>query len=79
MLVSLLKTAREMERFALDAESDCRSLTKLLHPAFNSYNVPPPILPIRRALSEYTLEYDPAKGWSFFFSTAYSLYALILL
>mmetsp|Transcript_56759 Transcript_56759/g.67994 ORF Transcript_56759/g.67994 Transcript_56759/m.67994 type:complete len:579 (+) Transcript_56759:220-1956(+) len=59
MITSLLKTARDLESFALENEHKCNNLTKLLHVAFNSYDIEPPILPEKKPLSAYPLKYDP--------------------
>lgn len=61
MIQSLLKTAKELESFALENEHKCNNLTKLLHPAYESYKIQPPILPGKKPLDHYHLKYTPPE------------------
>jgi hypothetical protein len=59
MVISLLKTASELENFARDAEFSCSNFAQLLKPAFHQlYQVPPPNLPEPIPLSAYPLDFS---------------------
>mmetsp|Transcript_5890 Transcript_5890/g.8662 ORF Transcript_5890/g.8662 Transcript_5890/m.8662 type:complete len:552 (-) Transcript_5890:86-1741(-) len=61
MVLTLLKTAAELERFARDAEYSCANLIQLLNPAFIAYGIDPPELPRAVPLSAYPLDFTPSE------------------
>ena len=60
MVLTLLKTAAELERFVRDAEHSCANLIQLLNPAFIAYGIDPPELPCAVPLSAYPLDFTPS-------------------
>ena len=62
MIVQLLKSAGDLEKYARESEYACANMIQLLKPAFESYNVEAPPLPTPKALTEYPLEFTPPQN-----------------
>lgn len=64
MIVSLLKTASELEVYAREVEKSCGNLDQLLRPTFDKYQLTPPQLPVPVPLTAYPLDFKPPEGIS---------------
>jgi hypothetical protein len=61
MITYLLKSAKELERYANLAEYNCAVCITLLDPMMEHYGVPALSLPTPKTLDEYPLEYTPPQ------------------
>lgn len=61
MIVSLVKTASELEVYAREQEVACSNLDHLLRPTFEAYKLAPPPLPKPVPLSAYPLDFQPPE------------------
>lgn len=59
MVVSLLRSASELEQYAREAEYACANLIQVLKPCFELYKMDPPGLPQPLPLAEYPLDFTP--------------------
>lgn len=59
MVLSLLRSASELEQYAREAEYACANLIQVLKPCFEAYKMDPPGLPQPLPLTAYPLEYTP--------------------
>ena len=57
MTVDLVQSARDLEKFAREAELACANMIRLLQPTFAAYKVQAPQLPRAKPLTEYPLDY----------------------
>ena len=62
MVVSLLKTASELEVYAREFELSCSNLEQLLRPTFDNYKIEPPPLPTPLPLTAYPFDFQPPEG-----------------
>jgi hypothetical protein len=62
MIVSLVKTASELEVFAREFEVACGNLDQLLRPTFELYQLAPPPLPRPLPLTAYPLDFQAPEG-----------------
>ena len=62
MIVSLVKTASELEVYAREQEVSCSNLDHLLRPTFDAYKLAPPPLPKPVPLTAYPLDFQPPEG-----------------
>lgn len=62
MIVSLIKTASELEIFAREFEVSCSNLDQLLRPTFELYKLAPPPLPTPLPLTAYPLDFQAPEG-----------------
>ena len=62
MIISLVKTASELEVYAREFEVSCSNLEQLLRPTFELYKVEPPPLPAPLPLTAYPLDFQPPEG-----------------
>jgi len=62
MIISLLKSASELEQYAREAEYACATLIQALKPTFESYQVMPPGLPQPLPLTAYPLNFTPHQA-----------------
>lgn len=62
MIVSLVKTASELEVYAREQEVSCSNLDYLLRPTFDAYKLAPPPLPKPVPLTAYPLDFQPPEG-----------------
>ena len=62
MIVSLVKTASELEVYAREVEVSCGNLDNLLRPTFDLYRLTPPQLPMAVPLTAYPLDFKPPEG-----------------
>jgi len=58
MIVSLVKTASELEIYAREFELSCNNLDQLLKPTFHMYRLDPPALPTPVPLTAYPLDFQ---------------------
>ena len=61
MIVSLLKSASDLEEYARDAEYECANLIQMLRPTFELYGMEPPALPQPLPLTAYPLDFAPPQ------------------
>ena len=61
MIVSLVKTASELEVYAREQEVACSNLDHLLRPTFEAYKLAPPPLPKPVPLTAYPLDFQPPE------------------
>lgn len=62
MVISLVKSARELEHFAREAEFLCAKLIQVLRPTYVTYQgLEPPSLPTALPLTSYPLDYQPSE------------------
>lgn len=61
MIVSLLKSASELEEYAREAEYACANLIQMLRPTFDAYEIEAPALPQPLPLTAYPLHYTPPQ------------------
>jgi len=61
MIVSLVKTASELEVYAREQEVSCSNLDHLLRPTFDAYKLAPPPLPKPVPLTAYPLDFQPPE------------------
>ena len=61
MIVSLLKSASELEEYAREAEYACANLIQMLRPTFDAYEIEPPALPQPLPLTAYPLDFTPPQ------------------
>ena len=59
MVMSLLRSASELEQYAREAEYACANLIQVLNPCFELYKMDPPGLPQPLPLTSYPLDYTP--------------------
>ena len=59
MVLSLLRSASELEQYAREAEYACANLIQVLKPCFELYKMDPPGLPQPLPLAEYPLDFTP--------------------
>ena len=62
MIISLVKTASELEVYAREFEVSCSNLDQLLRPSFEHYKIEPPPLPAPLPLTAYPLDFQPPEG-----------------
>ena len=62
MILSLVKTASELEVYAREQEVSCSNLDHLLRPTFDAYLLAPPALPKPVPLTAYPLDFQPPEG-----------------
>ncbi|KAL7470595.1 hypothetical protein ACHAXS_010844 [Conticribra weissflogii] len=62
MIVSLVKTASELEIYAREFELSCNNLDQLLKPTFHMYRLDPPALPTPVPLTAYPLDFQAPEG-----------------
>ena len=62
MIISLVKTASELEVYAREQEVSCSNLDHLLRPTFDTYKLAPPPLPKPVPLTAYPLDFQPPEG-----------------
>ena len=62
MIVSLVKTASDLEMYAREAEISCGNVDQLLRPTFNMYRMTPPKLPAPVPLTAYPLDFRAPEG-----------------
>jgi hypothetical protein len=62
MIVSLVKTASELEVYAREFEVSCGNLDQLLRPTFEYYRMEPIPLPSPLPLTAYPLDFQPPEG-----------------
>lgn len=62
MIISLVKTASELEVYAREFEVSCSNLDQLLRPTFEHYKMEPPPLPAPLPLTAYPLDFQPPEG-----------------
>jgi hypothetical protein len=62
MIVSLVKTASELEIYAREFEVSCSNLDQLLRPTFELYKLTPPPLPTPIPLTAYPLDFHAPEG-----------------
>jgi len=62
MILSLLKTASELEQYAREGESSCANLIQLLKPTYDTYKLKPPSLPRPVPLTAYPLDFTPPES-----------------
>eukprot|EP00543_Licmophora_paradoxa_P001972 CAMPEP_0202455364 /NCGR_PEP_ID=MMETSP1360-20130828/12915_1 /ASSEMBLY_ACC=CAM_ASM_000848 /TAXON_ID=515479 /ORGANISM="Licmophora paradoxa, Strain CCMP2313" /LENGTH=952 /DNA_ID=CAMNT_0049074933 /DNA_START=46 /DNA_END=2904 /DNA_ORIENTATION=+ len=62
MVISLLKSASELEQYARDAEYACASLIQILKPCYENYRIEPPPLPSPVPLTSYPLNFVPHEN-----------------
>jgi hypothetical protein len=65
MIISLVKTASELEVYAREFEVSCSNLDQLLRPTFEHYKIEPPPLPTPLPLTAYPLDFQPPEGKKF--------------
>ena len=68
MIVSLVKTASELEIYAREFERSCGNLDQLLRPTFDMYRLNPPQLPVPVPLTAYPLDFRAPEGNCCFYS-----------
>ena len=61
MIISLVKTASDLEIFARESELSCGNVDQLLRPTFDTYKLIPPQLPNPVPLTAYPLEFTPPE------------------
>lgn len=61
MIISLVKTASELEVYAREFEVSCSNLDQLLRPTFEHYKIEPPPLPTPLPLTAYPLDFQPPE------------------
>eukprot|EP00804_Cyclotella_cryptica_P025960 CCRYP_002777-RA/>CCRYP_002777-RA protein AED:0.01 eAED:0.01 QI:160/1/1/1/1/1/3/1231/967 len=64
MIVSLIKTASELEVFAREFEVSCSNLDQLLRPTFELYKLAPPPLPTPLPLTAYPMDFQAPEDIS---------------
>jgi len=62
MIVSLLRSASELEQYARESEYSCASLIQTLKPMFELYEIEPPALPKPVPLTAYPLDFTPPQA-----------------
>jgi hypothetical protein len=62
MIVSLLKSASELEEYAREAEYTCANLIQMLRPTFHAYEIEPPALPQPLPLTAYPLDFTSPQS-----------------
>ena len=62
MIVSLVKTASELEIYAREFEVSCGNVDQLLRPTFEMYKLKPPQLPAPVPLTAYPLDFRAPEG-----------------
>ena len=62
MIVSLIKTASELEVYAREEEASCGNVEQLLRPTFERYEMTPPQLPTLVPLTAYPLDFRAPEG-----------------
>lgn len=62
MIVSLVKTASELEVFARETEMATGNVEQLLRPTFEMYKLTPPQLPNPIPLTAYPLDFRAPEG-----------------
>jgi len=62
MILSLLKSAAELEQFARESEYQCANLIQLLRPTFELYLLAPPALPTPIPLTAYPLDFQAPEA-----------------
>ena len=67
MIVSLIKTASDLEVFARESEVSCGNVDTLLRPTFEVYKLQPPQLPNPLPLTAYPLDFTAPEGKSCLF------------
>ena len=65
MIVSLVKTASELEVFARETEMATGNVEQLLRPTFEMYKLTPPQLPNPIPLTAYPLDFRAPEGMFF--------------
>ncbi len=65
MIVSLVKTASQLEVYAREFEISCGNLDQLLRPTFDMYQLTPPLLPVPVPLTAYPLDFRAPEGRRF--------------
>ena len=65
MIVSLVKTASELEIYAREFEVSCGNVDQLLRPTFDVYKLAPCQLPMPVPLTAYPLDFRVPEGASF--------------
>ena len=66
MIVSLVKTASDLEMYAREFEISCGNVEQLLRPTFDMYKLTPPQLPMPVPLTAYPLDFRAPEGNLFF-------------
>ena len=61
MIISLVKTASDLEIFARESELSCGNVDQLLRPTFDMYKLVPPQLPNPIPLTAYPLDFKPPE------------------
>lgn len=62
MIVSLVKTASELEIYAREFEISCEKVDAVLKPTFEMYKLSPPQLPMPVPLTAYPLDFRAPEG-----------------
>ena len=62
MIISLLKSASELEEYAREAEYACANLVQVLKPTFEIYQLIAPALPQALPLTAYPLDFTPHQA-----------------
>jgi hypothetical protein len=62
MIISLLKSASELEEYAREAEYACANLIQVLKPTFEIYQLTAPALPQALPLTAYPLDFTPHQA-----------------
>jgi len=62
MVVSLVKTASDLEIYAREFEISCGNVEQLLRPTFDMYKLTPPQLPMPVPLTAYPLDFRAPEG-----------------
>jgi len=62
MIISLLKSASELEEYAREAEYACANLVQVLKPSFEIYQLTAPSLPQALPLTAYPLDFTPHQA-----------------
>jgi len=62
MIISLVKTASDLESYACEYEISCGNVEQLLRPTFEMYKLTPPQLPMPVPLTAYPLDFRAPEG-----------------
>lgn len=77
MIVSLVKTASELEIYAREFEISCGNVDQLLRPTFEMYKLAPVQLPTPVPLTAYPLDFRAPEGTSLFSYDSFLLLFII--
>lgn len=77
MIVSLIKTASELEMYAREFEVSCGNVDQLLRPTFDLYKLAPCQLPMPVPLTAYPLDFRVPEG-TYIYPLRYALLSFIV-